>query len=1109
MEKVALSFNQILRSRKIVVLGLSVILFTQRGRKDWKSRLSRLFDKKTCNKLLLVVTLVILTVTAFLPLINSHDWNDTLSGTDDLSPRVVAVTPGEMEGKMKQQETTATSSSTGDESTSKRISGTASGVPTSELQRKMINHSGDVTDVACNPDGSKIASSSKDGTVKLWEMENGTVEFTLENHASTATAVAFDPRGKLLASGSEDKTVKIWNVTSGEEIRSLPGHAGTVTDVAFSPDGTELVSSSEDQTIKKWNFLTGEENTTMTGHSGSVTCVTYSPDGKTLATGSKDQTVMIWNVTTGTNISVLTGHVSGVTNVAFNPDGQLLASSSVAVDLFTSGTIKIWNTSTGNEVISLMGYAGDITSVVFTPDGRGLASSSTDRTVKLWDWMAGKVTRTLVGHRKEVTSVAFSSEGQTLVSGSEDDTIILWNVLMSSHVEEWSLEEHSDMVTNVEYCPSGKILASVAGDGIRLWNASTRTLMDHLMYHTSVRVRGISFSPDGEKIASCGGRELESDAIGNITFWNVSTGEILYTIVGSSKVINDIQYSPDGRLLAYISYTVISSYYAIYANWTLTLLNTSSYEVINTLSIPATVARYTYSDYISFSPDSQLLTFAVANGSIFVFNVSSQTVIFDLIGHNGNGLGVVFSPDGKLLASSSTDSTVKIWDLDTGTNIRNLTGHVGSVNSVNFSPNGTKLVTSSFDKKINVWDVATGRLLRTLVGHVGEVYDAVFSPDGLTIASGGVVSGYLSREGPLKLWRWTTDPKDIDYDGIADTWESDHGYNSTNYDDRFADPDNDDLMNVLEYLFGTATNLTDTDGDNMLDRYEYLNNLNGTDDDASQDKDGDGIPNWYEHDNDLLAAFDDANSDSDGDGMRNLYEFQHGLLAGTDDAEDDNDNDGLPNYYECQYLGLDPSDPYDAEIDLDGDYLTNLDEYYFGTNPRNNDTDSDGMDDYYEYLMDLDPLIDDANEDSDDDGMPNIYEFEYGLLANKNDAGEDKDGDNLSNYDEYNRGTYPNDSDSDDDGVPDWFEVLLYTNPLDATENPILTILIIIVVLVSFLGLFAGVGIIALYRSRNRIKSWLKKVYGSYRPSETEILSYSEKAKKMIDEMDKEEKKSS
>ncbi len=69
----------------------------------------------------------------------------------------------------------------------------------------------------------------------------------------------------------------------------------------------------------------------------------------------------------------------------------------------------------------------------------------------------------------------------------------------------------------------------------------------------------------------------------------------------------------------------------------------------------------------------------------------------------------------------------------------------------------------------------------------------------------------------------------------------------------------------------------------------------------------------------------------------------------------DYDRDGLPNAWEQQYQ-LNPLDASDANIDVDSDGLSNLDEYHHGTNPRAGDTDGDGYTDLTELNAGTDPL---------------------------------------------------------------------------------------------------------------------------------------------------------
>jgi hypothetical protein len=72
----------------------------------------------------------------------------------------------------------------------------------------------------------------------------------------------------------------------------------------------------------------------------------------------------------------------------------------------------------------------------------------------------------------------------------------------------------------------------------------------------------------------------------------------------------------------------------------------------------------------------------------------------------------------------------------------------------------------------------------------------------------------------------------------------------------------------------------------------------------------------------------------------------------------DRDGDGIPDDYEIAHH-MNPDDPNDANMDPDGDGLTNLQEYKLGTDPEKADTDGDGIPDGVEVAQGTNPLVPD------------------------------------------------------------------------------------------------------------------------------------------------------
>jgi len=68
--------------------------------------------------------------------------------------------------------------------------------------------------------------------------------------------VAFSPDGTRLATGSSEGVVRLWNVATRQELIGLKGHIDAVSSVVFTPDGQTLVSVSLDNNVRVWRAAT-------------------------------------------------------------------------------------------------------------------------------------------------------------------------------------------------------------------------------------------------------------------------------------------------------------------------------------------------------------------------------------------------------------------------------------------------------------------------------------------------------------------------------------------------------------------------------------------------------------------------------------------------------------------------------------------------------------------------------------------------------------------------------------------------------------------------------------------------------------------------------------
>lgn len=150
--------------------------------------------------------------------------------------------------------------------------------------------------------GSRPAPFAGENAIRIWDATTGALLLTLTGHADHIAGLACNPDGTQLASCSYDKTVKIWDPRTGALPRTLEGHTQYIFAVAFSPDGRRLASATDDGLVKIGDANEGAEVLPLKGHTDGVRSVAFDPNGERLATGCRDKTVRIWDAASGREV---------------------------------------------------------------------------------------------------------------------------------------------------------------------------------------------------------------------------------------------------------------------------------------------------------------------------------------------------------------------------------------------------------------------------------------------------------------------------------------------------------------------------------------------------------------------------------------------------------------------------------------------------------------------------------------------------------------------------------------------------------------------------------------------------------------------------------------
>ena len=304
-----------------------------------------------------------------------------------------------------------------------------------QLSATLKGHNQDVRDVVA-VDDSKVASVSRDGTVRLWSKDDqwhSTVVYTGERFLNS---VCYDSEKELLLFGGKDTMINgvpLFATLGEDPLYTLIGHEGNVCSLFFQ-DGV-VISGSWDKTAKVWKE--GSLIYDLQAHSASVwdAKIVSLTENKFL-TASADKTIKLWQK--DKVIKTFSGiHDDVVRHLAVVDDGHFISCSN-------DGLIKLVDIHKGEVLRTYEGHESFVYCVKLLPNG-DIVSCGEDRTVRIWSAENSSLKQVITLPAISIWSVDSMPNGDIVV-GSSDNLVRIFSQDKSRWASEDEINELSKQV---------------------------------------------------------------------------------------------------------------------------------------------------------------------------------------------------------------------------------------------------------------------------------------------------------------------------------------------------------------------------------------------------------------------------------------------------------------------------------------------------------------------------------------------------------------------------------------------------------------------------------------------------------------------------------------
>lgn len=419
------------------------------------------------------------------------------------------------------------------------------------LLLKTLPHNGDIVHGFWNED--QIVTSSRDGTVKLWDDRGDLLLSFTQNGPVTDVAWSRDQTQLFVA--SEDGAVTVWNTNSAPLFGSKPLFNLSVPNVDNSRyikrdfPGFTLYDAETDEELA---YLIHSEQM-FDGETIYLQAYMFAwhPSGEYVLTTGNDGLVNIWNANDGELLTSL-DHSSGNDQLSakWNSNGNQIIS-------YGEGTTKLWmvhsdDSPLWSELLTSLPGGGPFghsasqvswnsdESYILAKDAIDNSPGALGNEAQLWEGLNLSYTMT---HGSNINTILWHPDGDRFLTGATDGSIKLWSVEEESPVLEfYHVDDEVDGLFGeydlawVKWQPEGTYFLSFGGKLMYLWNSNSEqpiNIFDH-----KEQISDAWWNHDGDRILTIG--------INNAKLWNLDSDTPLFTF-SHDQQINGIVWGSDGK----------------------------------------------------------------------------------------------------------------------------------------------------------------------------------------------------------------------------------------------------------------------------------------------------------------------------------------------------------------------------------------------------------------------------------------------------------------------------------------------------------------------------------------------------------------------------------